>query len=59
LRVVGLSCDEVFACTDTKANAEQIINRFVMRWGPEVTLFPAHLLRLNLDKVEREILFRF
>jgi hypothetical protein len=59
LRAVGLSCEEVFACTDTKANAEQVINWFVMRWGLEVTLFPAYLLRLNLDKVEHEILFRF
>jgi hypothetical protein len=29
--------DEVFACTDTEASAEQIINWFVMRWGLEVT----------------------
>jgi hypothetical protein len=29
--------DEVFACTDTKVSAEQIINWFVMRWGLEVT----------------------
>ncbi|MBO0800818.1 MAG: transposase [Blastocatellia bacterium] len=29
--------DEVFACTDTEASSEQIINWFVMRWGLEVT----------------------
>ena len=29
--------DEVFACTDTEASAEQIINWFVIRWGLEVT----------------------
>jgi hypothetical protein len=29
--------DEVFACTDTAARAEQIVNWFVMRWGLEVT----------------------
>jgi len=29
--------DEIFACTDTQAPAEQIINWFVMRWGLEVT----------------------
>lgn len=29
--------DEVFACTDTEAKAEQIIHWFVMRWGLEVT----------------------
>ena len=29
--------DEVFACTDTNASAEQIINWFVTRWGLEVT----------------------
>ena len=29
--------DEVFACTDLHATAEQIINWFVMRWGVEVT----------------------
>ncbi len=29
--------DEVFACTDTEASPEQIINWFVMRWGLEVT----------------------
>jgi hypothetical protein len=29
--------DEVFACTNLEASAEQIVNWFVMRWGLEVT----------------------
>jgi hypothetical protein len=29
--------DEVFACTDTGASAEEIIKWFVLRWGLEVT----------------------
>jgi hypothetical protein len=29
--------DEVFACTNLDASAEQIVNWFVMRWGLEVT----------------------
>lgn len=29
--------DEVFACTDTNASAQQIVNWFILRWGLEVT----------------------
>lgn len=29
--------DEILACTDPEASAEQIVNWFVMRWGLEVT----------------------
>jgi hypothetical protein len=33
----GKLLDAVFACTDLKASAEQIIHWFVLRWGLEVT----------------------